>query len=86
MRRDLEFFDGEVLVLIHIAKKLKESLQVESILDGAGIDYYIEVDNYIGGVIFRTARAGAFFYLRESATAASLAVLKEKGIRLVTES
>lgn len=85
MRRELDFFDEQVLVLLHIAKKLKESLRVESLLDEAGVDYHIEVDNYMGGVIFRSARAGAFFYVLQPARDSAVAVLQRGGIRLALE-
>jgi len=67
MKRDASFFEGKEPVLVYIAKKLKDALRLEAVLSEAGVDYGVEADEYRGGVIFRSVRAGAFFYvLRES--------------------
>lgn len=66
MRRDEDYFGECPLVLIYIAKRLADSLAVEKILDGASVDYLVEVDYYVGGMIFRNERAGAFFYVEEA--------------------
>lgn len=63
MRREPEFFEDREMVLVYIAKKLKEALALEAVLTEAAIDYAIETDHYTGGVIFRTQRVGAFFYV-----------------------
>jgi len=47
----------------HIARKLADALRLESILDAAGTDYGVEADEYRGGVIFRSVKVGAFFYV-----------------------
>jgi hypothetical protein len=62
MRQDADFFEDRELDLIYIAKKLKDALRLESVLTEAGIDYAVEPDHYVGGVIFRSERVGAFFY------------------------
>jgi hypothetical protein len=78
MKQDAAFFEGKEPVLIYIAKKLKEALRLEEALTAAGIDYGVEADEYRGGVIFRSARIGAFFYvLPETVTAAHAAMLRE---------
>ena len=53
------------MVLVHISKRLKEALAVEELFKGAGIDYEVEPDTYVGGIIFRAERTGAFFYVDE---------------------
>jgi hypothetical protein len=64
MRQQPDFFGDDVeLVLIYIAKKLKEALAVETLLTESGLDYLVEPDTYSGGVIFRSQRTGAFFYV-----------------------
>jgi hypothetical protein len=64
MRQEPDFFPHDVeLVLIHIAKKLKEALAVEALFTESGLDYLVEPDTYSGGIIFRTERTGAFFYV-----------------------
>jgi hypothetical protein len=64
LRQSPEYFGEEELDLIYIGKKLKRSLRLEEVLTEARIDYAVEVDYYTGGVVFRTTRAGAFFYVR----------------------
>lgn len=63
MKQDASFFEGKEAILIYIAKKLKEALRLESIFTSAGLDYGVEADEYKGGVIFRSVRVGAFFYV-----------------------
>jgi hypothetical protein len=63
MKQDATYFQGNEPVLIYIAKKLQEALRLETTLTAAGIDYGVEPDEYRGGVIFRSARVGAFFYV-----------------------
>jgi len=71
MKQDPSFFEGKEAVLIYIAKKLRDALRLESIFTAAGLDYGVEADEYRGGVVFRTVRTGAFFYvLPESVEAA----------------
>ena len=63
MRQDPDHFEGQELVLVYVAKKLKEALRLEEVLTGAGFDYLVEPDTYRGGVIFASERIGAFFYV-----------------------
>ncbi len=49
--------------LVYIGKRLKDALRLEDVLTKAGIDYAVEVEQYIGGFIFKRQRAGAFFYV-----------------------
>ncbi len=63
MKQDPAYFEGKEPVLVYIAKKLKDALRLEEIFTGAGVDYGVEADEYRGGVIFRSVRAGAFFYV-----------------------
>jgi hypothetical protein len=78
MKQDASFFDGKEPVLIYIATKLQEALSLENALTAAGIDYGVEADEYRGGVIFRSARVGAFFYvLPEAIPMAHKAMLRD---------
>jgi hypothetical protein len=79
MKRDAAFFEGKDPVLIYIAKKLKEALSLETALTGAGIDYGVEADEYRGGVVFRSARVGAFFYVLAEAVEAAHGVMRRNG-------
>ena len=64
MKRAPEFFGDDIeLCLIYIAKRLKEALALEEVLTGAGVDYLVEPDRYVGGIVFRSERVGAFFYV-----------------------
>lgn len=65
MRRDPDFFGDQELALVYVAKKLKEALALEKLLTDAGVDYLVETDKYSGGIIFRSERVGAFFYVPE---------------------
>ena len=75
MRQDASFFENKEPVLIYIAKRLKDALRLESLLTEAGVDYGVEADEYRGGVIFRSVRAGAFFYVLPESKAAALEVM-----------
>jgi hypothetical protein len=77
MKQDASFFEGKQPMLVYIAKKLKDALRLEDVLTAAGVDFGVEADEYQAGVIFRTQRAGAFFYvLPESVAAAHEAMLR----------
>jgi hypothetical protein len=65
------------LVLIYIAKRLKEALALEEVLTGAGLEYAVEPDTYRGGIIFASERIGAFFYVREEDVQQAHVVMKE---------
>ena len=63
MRQDPGFFGERELNLIYIAKRLRDALRLESVLTEAGVDYAVETDSYVGGLLFRSERVGAFFYV-----------------------
>ena len=63
MRREPDFFEEREMELIYIARRLKEALRLESALTESAVDYAVEPDVYSGGVIFRSERVGAFFYV-----------------------
>lgn len=63
MRREPDFFGEQELSLVFVAKKLKEALSLEKLLTDVGLDYLVETDKYSGGIIFRSERVGAFFYV-----------------------
>ncbi len=79
MKQDASFFEGKSPVLVYIAKRLKEALRLEEIFAGAGLDFGVEADEYRAGVIFRTVRAGAFFYVLPEAAEQAFAVLQAHG-------
>jgi hypothetical protein len=63
MRQAPEYFGDEDLVLLYVAKKLKEALALEKLFGDAGLDYLVEPDKYRGGILFVSERVGAFFYV-----------------------
>lgn len=85
MRRDPDFFGEEELVLIYIAKKLRDAKALETVLTEASLDYLVEPDRYTGGVIFRSERVGAFFYVAPQAESMARAVMLDRGYRPYSE-
>jgi hypothetical protein len=81
MKKDASYFDGQEPALIYIAKKLKEALRLESIFTSAGLDYGVEADEYRGGVLFRSVRVGAFFYVLPDAVEAAHQVMQRHGFK-----
>jgi hypothetical protein len=81
MRKEPDFFGEQELVLIYIAKRLKEALKLESLLTERSVDYLVEPDTYSGGIIFRSQRVGAFFYVAPEAGEQARQVLTENGYR-----
>ncbi|HLK69319.1 MAG TPA: hypothetical protein VKU19_38075 [Bryobacteraceae bacterium] len=63
MKQEPSFFEGHEPVLIYIAKRLNDALRLETILAESGVDFGVEADEYRGGVVFRSVRTGAFFYV-----------------------
>lgn len=79
MRQTAEFFENREPVLVYIAKKLKDALNLEGIFTAAGVDYGVETDEYRGGVIFRGNRVGAFFYVDQPGAEAAREVMRSNG-------
>ena len=79
MKQDASFFEGKEAILVFIAKKLKDAQRLEAVLTEAGIDYGVEADEYRGGVVFQSARIGAFFYVLEDASVAAREVMGRNG-------
>lgn len=71
------------MVLVYIAKKLKDALALEDVLTNAGLDYAVEVDTYTGGLIFRSERTGAFFYVEEPQHERTIAVMEQAAYKPV---
>ena len=63
MRRDVAFFDEVELDLIYMARRLREALKLEALLNEAGIDYLVETGTYVGGLLIKRDLTGAFFYV-----------------------
>ena len=69
------------MVLVYISKRLKEALAIEELFKGAGLAYEVEPDTYVGGIIFRTERTGAFFYVDEENESAAKDLLQRSGYK-----
>jgi hypothetical protein len=85
MRQDADFFGDREMDLVYIAKKLEEALRLESAFTESGVDYAVETDKYSGGVIFRSERVGAFFYVLPEAAAGARQIMQQHGFRFLTE-
>jgi hypothetical protein len=81
MKQEAAFFEGSEPELVYIAKRLNDSLKVEEAFDRAGLDFGVEADTYQGGIVFRSERVGAFFYVLPTAAAEARRVLIENGFR-----
>ena len=81
MRKQPDDFGDAELSLVYVARKLKDALALESVLTAAGVDYLVEPDTYRGGIVFRSERVGAFFYVAPEAADAARQVLSEHGYR-----
>lgn len=81
MKRDASFFEEGRAELVYIAKRLKDALRLESVLTAAGIDYGVEADRYSGGLIFRSERVGAFFYVLPESLEATRQIMRQNGYR-----
>jgi hypothetical protein len=81
MRKDSDSFQGREMVLVYIAKKLKDALALETVLTEAAIDYAVETDHYTGGVIFRSQRVGAFFYVPSETAEATRLLMTDRGYK-----
>ena len=81
MLREPEYFEDQELSLIYVAKKLKEALALEQLLTEAGLDYLVEPDRYSGGIIFRSERVGAFFYVAPPDETAAREAMRSAGYK-----
>jgi hypothetical protein len=81
MKQDASFFEGKEPTLIYIAKKLRDALRLEGALAESGIDYGVETDEYSGGVIFKSLRTGAFFYVLPETSEAARAAMQRHGFK-----
>jgi hypothetical protein len=81
VRQEPDHFGDRELVLLYIAKRLKEAQALERLFTDASIDYLVEPDQYSGGIIFRSERVGAFFYVAPEDEASAREVMRGGGYR-----
>ncbi len=68
-RIDMDAFDeGTEIVRVYLAASLGEAQRVERVLDDAGVDYAVEVEEFRSPTALgsNALRRGAGFWLRES--------------------
>lgn len=63
MRQDAEFFRDAELDLIYMARRLRDALKLEKLLNEAGIEYAVETGTYTAGLLIKRDLTGAFFYV-----------------------
>jgi len=85
VKQDPAFFEGKSPVLVYIAKRLNDALKLEEFLTAAGLDFGVEADEYRGGVIFRSVRTGAFFYVLPDDVEMAFAALERGGYKPYVE-
>ncbi len=66
---------------VYVARTLADAQRLEAVFTAAAIEYEVEPDTYQGGIIFRTSRVGAFFYVEPELRERAVAVLQENGFR-----
>jgi hypothetical protein len=81
MKQDASFFEGREPQLVYIARRLRDALKIEGIFDAAGLDYGVEADTYQGGIVFRSERVGAFFYVLPEIAENAREILMLSGFR-----
>ena len=81
MRCEPDHFGDQELALIYIAKRLKDALRLEQALTEGGLDYLVEPDKYLGGIIFQSQRVGAFFYVAPGDEVAAKDTLTRSGFK-----
>lgn len=81
MLREPDYFEDQELTLIYVAKKLKEALALEQLLTESGLEYLVEPDRYSGGIIFRSERIGAFFYVAPADEEKARTTMREGGYK-----
>ena len=81
MRREPDFFGDQDLVLIYVARRLKEALAVERVLDRSALDYTVVPTPYTSGFLLRTERVGAFFYVTLATEQSARALVQEHGFK-----
>ena len=81
MQRDVEFFVDREPELVYIAKRLRDALALEKALTEDGVDYMVETDTYVGGLLFRRELTGAFFYVSPDVAESVRAGMVRRGYR-----
>ena len=79
VKKEANYFEGVEPELIFVARRLADAMRLEGVLDAAGIDYGVEPDEYEGGIIFKSRRVGAFFYVRPESRESAVSAMLDNG-------
>jgi len=79
MRRDPDYFHDQEMVLVYVARRLKEAKALEGLLDVGGLDYAVEPAPFGSGTLFRSQRIGAFFYVLPQSEDRARALMFQSG-------
>lgn len=71
--------EGSAEILVYVAKRLADAQRLEAVFSAACIEYDVEPQTYLGGVILRTSRVGAFFYVAPEVRERAVSVMLENG-------
>ncbi len=86
MLREREFFGDAELILIYMARRLREARTVEEVLNAGAVEYTVIPDEYRGGVFFTSKRIGAFFYVLPQSEPQARALLLAAGFIPLSEA
>ena len=81
MRQDADTFGDAELDLLYMARRLRDALKLEQLLDDAGVDYAVETGTYTGGLLIKRDLAAAFFYVAPADVAKGRAILSQNGYK-----
>ncbi len=81
MRHEADSFCEQELILVYVAKRLKEALAVESAFDAEELDYAVVPTPYTSGLLFRSHRVGAFFYVTPQVAERARVLMLERGFK-----
>ena len=81
MRHEPEYFGEQELVLFYMARRLKDALALERVLDQGGFDYAVIPAPYASGLLFPFQRVGAFFYAAPEVREAVVDFMRKNGFK-----
>ena len=83
MKQEPAFFEGKSPVLVYIAKRLKDALRLEQSSPKPASTSASKPTNIAPASIFRTVRAGAFFYVLPDSVDRAFAVMERARLHAV---
>jgi hypothetical protein len=86
MRREPDAYADQELTLVFIARRLKIARNVERKFDASALDYVVIPTPYTTGLLFRSQRIGAFFYVIPGLAERARSLVAECGYEPFDES